>query len=180
MMPVDGKPMLHDIKAEVKRACESILPAIVEATTQMIARFDPEFQAKIRKNIVLAGGGSLIGGLREYLQAALKEYGSSQVTCVKDPLFAGSDGALKLAQEMPAPTGRSSDAARPGTRRRVALLALAVLGAPACKPSSLTPFGIGTRGPEDAGSINGTVVRASTAPAAASRSTSAATPSRPG
>jgi rod shape-determining protein MreB len=102
VMPVDGKPMLHDIKAEVKRACESILPAIVEATTQMIARFDPEFQAKIRKNIVLAGGGSLIGGLREYLMGALKEYGSSQVTLVKDPLFAGSDGALKLAQEMPA------------------------------------------------------------------------------
>lgn len=102
VMPVDGKPMLHDIKAEVKRACESILPAIGEAVTQMIARFDPEFQAKIRKNIVLAGGGSLIGNLRETLQAALKEYGSSQVTCVKDPLFAGSDGALKLAQDMPA------------------------------------------------------------------------------
>jgi rod shape-determining protein MreB len=102
MMPVDGKPQLHDITAEMKRACESILPAIVEATTQMIARFDPEFQAKIRKNIVLAGGGSLISGIREYLQNALKEYGACAVTCVNDPLFAGSDGALKLAQEMPA------------------------------------------------------------------------------
>ena len=84
-MPVDGKPMLHDITADMKRACESILPAIVEATTQMIARFDPEFQAKIRKNIVLAGGGSLIGGIREYFQDALKEYGPSTVTCVKRP-----------------------------------------------------------------------------------------------
>jgi rod shape-determining protein MreB and related proteins len=102
LIPVDGKPLLHDIKAEMKRACESILPAIVEATTQMIARFDPEFQAKIRKNIVLAGGGSLISGVRDYLQDALKEYGPSAVTCVSDPLFAGSDGALKLAQEMPA------------------------------------------------------------------------------
>jgi rod shape-determining protein MreB len=101
-IPVDGKPVVHDIKAEMKRACESVLPAMVETTTQMIARFDPEFQAKIRKNIVLAGGGSLIAGLREYLQSALKEYGPSAVTCVKDPLFAGSDGALKLAQEMPA------------------------------------------------------------------------------
>jgi rod shape-determining protein MreB len=94
--------MLHDITADMKRACESILPAFVEATTQMIARFDPEFQAKIRKNIVLAGGGSLIAGIREYFQTALKEYGTSSVTCVSDPLFAGSDGALKLAQEMPA------------------------------------------------------------------------------
>ena len=72
-IPVDGKPVMHDIKNEVKRACESILPALVETTTEMIARFDPEFQIKIKNNIVLAGGGSLIRGLREYLQDALKE-----------------------------------------------------------------------------------------------------------
>ena len=101
-IPVDGKPVMHDIKNEVKRACESILPALVETTTEMIARFDPEFQIKIKNNIVLAGGGSLIRGLREYLQDALKEYGPCNVTTVQDPLFAGSDGALKLAQDMPA------------------------------------------------------------------------------
>ena len=100
-LPVDGKPVMHDIKDEVKRACESILPAIVETTTEMIARFDPEFQVKIKNNIVLAGGGSLIMGIREYIQAALKEYGPCNVTCVQDPLFAGSKGALKLAQDMP-------------------------------------------------------------------------------
>jgi rod shape-determining protein MreB len=100
-LPVNGKPVMHDIKNEVKRACESILPALTETTTEMIARFDPEFQVKIKNNIVLAGGGSLIKGLREYLQDALKEYGSCNVTCVEDPLFAGSNGALKLAQDMP-------------------------------------------------------------------------------
>ncbi len=101
-IPVDGKPVMHDIKNEVKRACESILPALVETTTEMIARFDPEFQVRIKNNIVLAGGGSLIRGLREYLQNALKEYGPCNVTCVEDPLFSGSNGALKLAQDMPA------------------------------------------------------------------------------
>ncbi|MBI5641315.1 MAG: rod shape-determining protein [Nitrospirae bacterium] len=100
-IPVDGKPVLHDIKNEIRRACESILPALVEATTEMIARFDPEFQIKIKNNIVLAGGGSLIRGLREYLQDSLKEYGPCSVTSVNDPLFAGSDGALKLALDMP-------------------------------------------------------------------------------
>jgi rod shape-determining protein MreB len=100
-IPVDGKPVMHDIKNEIKRACESILPAMVETTTEMIARFDPEFQVKIKNNIVLAGGGSLIRGIQKYIQNALKEYGSCSVTCVKDPLFAGSDGALKLAQDMP-------------------------------------------------------------------------------
>ena len=61
------EPVMHDIKNELKRACESILPALIETTTEMIARFDPEFQIKIKNNIVLAGGGSLIRGLRKYL-----------------------------------------------------------------------------------------------------------------
>jgi rod shape-determining protein MreB and related proteins len=100
-IPVDGKPVMHDIKNEIKRACESILPALTETTTEMIARFDPEFQVRIKNNIVLAGGGSLIRGLREYLQDALKEYGPCRVSSVEDPLFAGSNGALKLAQDMP-------------------------------------------------------------------------------
>lgn len=100
-IPVDGKPVMHDIKNEIRRACESIMPALIETTTEMIARFDPEFQVKIKNNIVLAGGGSLIRGIRDYLQDALKEYGPCNVSCVQDPLFAGSDGALKLAQDMP-------------------------------------------------------------------------------
>jgi rod shape-determining protein MreB len=100
-IPVDGKPVMHDIKNEIRRACESILPALVETTTEMIARFDPEFQVRIKNNIVLAGGGSLIRGIAEYLQDALREYGICKVTTVSAPLFAGSDGALKLAQDMP-------------------------------------------------------------------------------
>ncbi len=101
-IPVDGRLVPHDIKNEIKRACESIMPALTETTIEMIARFDPEFQIKIKNNIVLAGGGSLIRGIREYLQDALKEYGQCNVTGVDDPLFAGSDGALKLAKDMPA------------------------------------------------------------------------------
>ena len=101
-LPVNGKPVMHDIKDEIRRACESMLPSLVETTTEMIARFDPEFQMKIKNNIVLAGGGSLIRGIAEYLQDALKEYGTCKITRVADPLFAGADGALKLAQDMPA------------------------------------------------------------------------------
>jgi rod shape-determining protein MreB len=100
-LPVNGKPVIHDVKDEIRRACESILPSLVESTTEMIARFDPEFQMKIKNNIFLAGGGSLIRGLPEYLQDVLKEYGTCKITCVADPLFAGADGALKLAQDMP-------------------------------------------------------------------------------
>jgi rod shape-determining protein MreB len=100
-LPVNGKPVMHDIKEEIRRACESMLPSLVETTTEMIARFDPEFQMKIKNNIVLAGGGSLIRGIAEYLQSALKDYGTCRVTRVADPLFAGADGALQLAHDMP-------------------------------------------------------------------------------
>jgi rod shape-determining protein MreB len=100
-LPVNGKPVMHDIKDEIRRACESMLPSLVETTTEMIAKFDPEFQMKIKNNIVLAGGGSLIRGIAEYLRDALKEYGTCKVTRVSEPLFAGADGGLKLAQDMP-------------------------------------------------------------------------------
>lgn len=102
-LPVDGKPVMHDITNELRRACETILPPIIDTTASMIAKFDPEFQAKIKNNIILAGGGSRIRGLGEYLHNALKDiFGDCRVTTVDDPLFAGSNGSLKLAMEMPA------------------------------------------------------------------------------
>lgn len=100
-IPVEGKATLHDITDELKRACESILPAIVETTIELIARFDPEYQGIIRQNIIIAGGGSQIKGLTEHIKQALGEYGPAEVRMVDDPLFSGSDGALALAKEMP-------------------------------------------------------------------------------
>ena len=100
-IPVQGKPKIHDITEEMKRSCESILPPIIETITEMIARVDPEFQKQIRGNIVLAGCGSQIRGISEYIKSELKDYGACQVSTVDDPLFAGATGALALAQEMP-------------------------------------------------------------------------------
>ena len=101
-LPLDGKPAEHDIKTEVKKACESILTPIIDTAADMISRFDPEFQAKIKNNIVLAGGGSQIKNLADHIANGLKEYGKCRVICVEDPLFAGSQGGLKLAMDMPA------------------------------------------------------------------------------
>ena len=101
-MAKDGKNVDHNITQEMKEACESILPAIADTTAEMIARFDPEFQAQIKKNIVVAGGGSQIRGFAEELTKALQPLvGKCTVSCVEEPLFAGSDGSLKLAQDMP-------------------------------------------------------------------------------
>jgi rod shape-determining protein MreB len=100
-IPVAGKPTMHDITSEVRRACESILPGLVETMLELIAKFDPEFQKKVRENIILAGGGSQIRGLREHVEQVLKEYGPCHVRVVPDPLFGGADGALSLAVDMP-------------------------------------------------------------------------------
>lgn len=100
-IPVEGKSTVHNITDEMKRACDSILPAIVESTLELIAKFDPEYQDAIRGNIILAGGGSQIRGLVQYLEETIGEYGPTKVQVVDDPLFGGADGALELAKEMP-------------------------------------------------------------------------------
>jgi rod shape-determining protein MreB len=100
-IPVGGKPTIHDITSEMRRACENILPGLVETMLELIAKFDPEFQKKVRNNIILAGGGSQIRGLREHVEQVLKEYGPCHVHTVSDPLFGGADGALSLAVDMP-------------------------------------------------------------------------------
>lgn len=100
-IPVDGKPVVHDITEEMKRACESIMPPVIETIMEMIARVDPEFQKSIKDNIVIAGCGSQIRGISDFIKAALKSYGSCQISKVEDPLFAGANGSLALAQEMP-------------------------------------------------------------------------------
>jgi rod shape-determining protein MreB len=99
--PVEGKATEFDITEEMRRACESPMPAIVETATSLIASFDPEFQDKVRKNIIVAGGGSQLKGLDEYLTTAMKEFGPATFTCINDPLYAGADGALQLATDMP-------------------------------------------------------------------------------
>lgn len=100
-VPLDGKFTPHDITAEMQQACESLLPPIVETILDLIARYEPDFQERVRKNIYLAGGGSQIKGIADALEDRLKEYGPYKVTPVDDPLYAGAEGALALAQDMP-------------------------------------------------------------------------------
>ncbi|MDH3695322.1 MAG: rod shape-determining protein, partial [Gammaproteobacteria bacterium] len=101
-LPVRGVQTSFDVTTELKRACESIMPAVVETTMDMIAKFDPEFQERARKNIVLAGGCSQISGIENYLINATKEFAPCKFSRVEDPLYAGADGALGLSEDMPA------------------------------------------------------------------------------
>lgn len=99
--PIQGKLLIHDITDELRRACESIMPPIVETVMDMVAKFDPEYQARIRSNIILAGGGSQIDGIEKYLETATEDFEPCTFTAVEDPLYVGADGALGLAQEAP-------------------------------------------------------------------------------
>ncbi len=86
-----------DITNEMRRACESLLGPIAETMADLLARVDPEYQERVRHNIVLAGGGSQIPGLAAGLERVLTEYGGGAVRVVEDPVFAGSNGSLAIA-----------------------------------------------------------------------------------
>jgi rod shape-determining protein MreB and related proteins len=97
--PIKGRPTDIDITDEMRSACESLIAPLCETTVDLLARVEPEYQERVRNNIVLAGGTSLIAGLPEALQKALAEFGGGRVTVVKDPVFAGSDGSLAIARD---------------------------------------------------------------------------------
>ncbi len=99
--PVDGKPTQIDITDEMRTACESLVPPITETMIDLLSRVEPEFQAKVRDNVILSGGGGLIRGLDEKLARALQEIGGGRVRVVKDPVYVGSDGGLAIATDAP-------------------------------------------------------------------------------
>jgi rod shape-determining protein MreB and related proteins len=100
-MPVAGKPQKFDVTDLVYKACYSMVPPTVAALQDLIATYDPEFQAQMRNHILLGGGGSQIKGLGLAIEKALDEYGGGKVTTVEEPQYAGSNGALKVALDMP-------------------------------------------------------------------------------
>jgi len=99
--PVKGVPTQLDITNEMKIACETILPPIIETMLDLLARVEPEFQERVRNNIILSGGGGLITGLPTALEDALRGVGGGKVRYMQDPVFIGSDGGLALAQDAP-------------------------------------------------------------------------------
>ncbi len=80
--PVKGVPTELDITAEIKAACETLLAPTIETMLDLLSRVEPEFQEKVRSNIILSGGGG-------------------RVTYMEDPVFIGSDGGLALALDAP-------------------------------------------------------------------------------
>jgi rod shape-determining protein MreB len=95
--PVGAMPAQFDITHEMRSACEILLPPLIDTMFDLLAHVEPDYQERVRHNIILAGGCSQIYGLRESLQHALSRVGGGQVRVVKDPIFAGADGGLAIA-----------------------------------------------------------------------------------
>jgi rod shape-determining protein MreB len=101
-IPVDGKPTPHDVTVEVRQACEILVQPILEAIHKLVTTFNPEFQERLRNNVVLSGGGGLLDGLSKRIEDGMGQWGGGHVAVVEEPLYAGANGALQLALDMPA------------------------------------------------------------------------------
>ncbi|MDP6938356.1 MAG: MamK family actin-like protein [Planctomycetota bacterium] len=101
-LPVQGKPQSFDLTDPIRNACNRIVPPIVEGLGQLIATFDPEFQARLKERVLLAGGGSQIRGLDTAIEAEMvKALGAGRVIRTEEPVYGGANGALKIAHDMP-------------------------------------------------------------------------------
>lgn len=100
-VPVAGRPTEIDITEPMRLACEAFVPPIVETMFDLLSRVDPEYQERVRHNVILAGGSALVRGLDKRLETELGQLGGGKVRRVDDPVFAGSDGGLSIAVEAP-------------------------------------------------------------------------------
>ena len=95
--PVDGRPTELDITDPLRTACEGLLPPIIETMVDLLSRVDPDYQDRVRNNVILSGGTALIKGIGGRLQKELGEIGGGRVKVVKDPIYVGADGGLAIA-----------------------------------------------------------------------------------
>jgi len=102
-LPVNGKPTEFDLTSELREACQGIVPPIVEGLKKLVSTFDPEFQKRLKDRVLLAGGGSQIRGLHLAIEREMqRQLGHGKVMRIQEPVFGGSNGALKIAHDMPA------------------------------------------------------------------------------
>jgi rod shape-determining protein MreB len=100
-VPVHGRPSEIDITRELRASCESIVAPIVETMIDLISRVEPEYQPRVRQNVVLSGGTGLLQGLGRSLERSLAEIGGGRVRVIQDPIYVGSDGGLSIANDAP-------------------------------------------------------------------------------
>lgn len=95
--PSHGKATQIDITEELRLACESLVAPFTETLLDLLAAVEPEYQEKVRQNVILSGRGARIRGLSVALEKALADLGGGSVRMVDDPVFAGAAGGVAIA-----------------------------------------------------------------------------------
>jgi len=81
----DGTALELDIAPIVERACEPLVEQILEGMWQVLPRVSSDSAEELLGNIILAGGGAAIRGLRERLQMEVRRaHGSSANVRIAD------------------------------------------------------------------------------------------------
>ncbi len=96
-----GIPHEYEITSILKNCCLQLTSPISKAIQELVGSFDPDFQEKLRNNVIIAGGGSRLKGIDIAVEKSLQEYGGGDALCVQDAEYCGSIGALKMCLEMP-------------------------------------------------------------------------------
>lgn len=96
-----GIPSEYDITTLLRSACLKLTDPISQAIQELVGSFDPDFQERLRHNVIVAGGGSRLKGIDLAFEKSLIPYGGGKVICVQDAEYCGSTGALKMCLEMP-------------------------------------------------------------------------------
>ncbi len=96
-----GIPGEYDLTEILHEACLQLTRPISQAIQELVGSFDPDFQEKLRNNILIAGGGSRLKGIDRAVEKSLAPYGGGQASCVDDAEFCGSMGTLKMCEDMP-------------------------------------------------------------------------------
>ena len=97
----NGLPVLCDITEEMRNACESIIPDIIEGAEGLLKRFQPDDLPKVLQNVIVAGCGCRIAGISDLLAAKLRAYGDVKIALARDPEYDAASGALLMGQELP-------------------------------------------------------------------------------
>jgi rod shape-determining protein MreB and related proteins len=101
-LPVrQGPPQVFDLTESLQASCLQIADRVVQGILTVLEQIQFEGHAEILENIVLSGGGGQLRGLDAYIESELNEYGYVHVTRLYDSAFAGAQGALHLARQLP-------------------------------------------------------------------------------
>ncbi len=90
-----------DVTVPLQTALAKLAEAVFDGICEVLSAIPPEHHGAALSNVILAGGGSQLPGLCNYLEELLQPCGQSHVKRIADSCYAGANGALRLAMELP-------------------------------------------------------------------------------